>query len=76
VIRAGLLTLAFEGLGLEGEDAAAASHAHSSFVFGAIFVAATRRLADEELVASEGAVPQDPRACEDSSCFTVGATNP
>jgi AcrR family transcriptional regulator len=55
-----LMTLIFEGLGLEGEDAAGPFHTYCSFVFGAVIVAATRRISDEELGRSEGVVPSDP----------------
>jgi AcrR family transcriptional regulator len=47
-----LFIVLLEGLGLEGEEAAAAFHAYSSFVFGAVIVAAERRIANEKLGSS------------------------
>jgi AcrR family transcriptional regulator len=49
-----LFTLVFEALDLKGEEAAGAFHAYSSFVFGAVIVAATRRIANAQLGGSAG----------------------
>lgn len=48
------MTLVFEGLGLESEEAAGGFHTYCSFVFGAVIVAATRRITDEQLGGAEG----------------------
>lgn len=50
----GLMANLFEGLGLEGERAAAAFHTYSSFMIGAVLFAAARRAANEKLVEGNG----------------------
>jgi AcrR family transcriptional regulator len=57
----GLMASLFEGLGLEGDDAAAAFHSYCSFMIGAVLFAADRKVANEALdpdvVRLQGAAP-------------------
>jgi AcrR family transcriptional regulator len=69
-----LMALVFEGLGLEGQDAARAFHTHCSFVFGAVIVAATRRIADEDLGGSELGGPKDLHAGDTATGHEEGPT--
>lgn len=50
----GLMANLFERLGLAGDEAAAAFHAYSSFMIGAVLFAADRKTANEELVSESG----------------------
>ena len=68
------MALVFEGLGLEGQDTARAFHTHCSFVFGAVIVAATRRIADEALGRSEVGVPKDLDAGDPANSHERGPT--
>jgi AcrR family transcriptional regulator len=45
----GAMAVLFEGLGLEGDDAAAAFYAYGTFMLGSILFAATRLVANEQL---------------------------
>jgi AcrR family transcriptional regulator len=45
----GVLAVVFERLGLQGEDASISFHTYTSFTIGAVLLAATRRVANEQL---------------------------
>jgi AcrR family transcriptional regulator len=50
----GVMAFLFERLGLVGEEAAAAFHAYSSFMIGAVLFAAERRSANEQISSESG----------------------